>query len=128
MNVAAASVGLTAAGWAAAWALYGRRPLLAGKADPLGRVLGRLYRVLERKYFVDELYEVLIVRSYHTLSQVFGALDRRLVDPGIDRTAALSGDLARWLSLAQSGYVRRYAAWFVLGAVLVLGYFLVASR
>lgn len=106
MNVAAASVGLTAAGWAAAWALYGRRPLLAGEADPLGRVLGRLYRVLERKYFVDELYGVWIVRPYQALTQVFGALDQRLVDPGIDRTAALSGDLARWLSLAQSGYVR----------------------
>ncbi|HLF28029.1 MAG TPA: NADH-quinone oxidoreductase subunit L [Anaerolineae bacterium] len=156
-GIAGASVGLAALGWLAAWSLYGRRPLRAGQADPLQRILGPAYTLVERKFLVDELYGVLFVRPFQWLSRVAafivderflhdfvhntiliggynrwsrllaGPLDRSFIDRGIERAAALSRDLGSRLREMQSGYVRRYVLWFALGAVAVMGYFLVQA-
>jgi NADH-quinone oxidoreductase subunit L len=157
LGIAGVSVGIAALGWLAAWSLYGRQPLLAGQADPLQSVLGPAYTLLERKFFVDELYSWLFVRPYQRLSDftafvidqrflhdfvhdtlligtyqrfarlLAGPIDRRLIDRGSERLAVVVRDLSNWLRAAQSGYVRRYVVWFVLGAVLVMGYFAVRT-
>jgi NADH-quinone oxidoreductase subunit L len=46
------------------WLLYQRKPLAAGEKDPLKRLFGPVYTVLERKYWVDELYDAVIVNRY----------------------------------------------------------------
>jgi NADH-quinone oxidoreductase subunit L len=43
------------------WWLYGRRPL-SGEVDVLERLQPDLFRLLRRKYFVDEIYEWSVVR------------------------------------------------------------------
>jgi len=154
LGIAGASVGLAVLGWLAAWSLYGRHPLLAGQADPLQSVLGPAYTLLERKFFVDELYSWLFVRPFQRLSNfaastieqrflhdfvhdtlligtyqrfarlLAGPIDRTMIDRGIEHIAIVVRDLSAQLRAAQSGYVRRYVVWFVLGAVLVMGYFM----
>jgi len=47
-----------------AWLLYGRKPLTAGQKDPLKRLLGPLFTVFERKYWVDEAYWAVFVNRY----------------------------------------------------------------
>ncbi len=158
ISVAGASVGLAALGWLGAWALYGRQPLTAGQTDPLQKVLGLVYTLMEHKYYVDELYSIMFIRSYQWLSRTAAFVvdehflhdfvhDRLLVpayfhmmrflaepighsflDRGIDRTAGLVRDLSLRLRRLQTGYVRQYVVWFVLGVTLMIGYLLIRSR
>jgi NADH-quinone oxidoreductase subunit L len=50
------------------WLLYQRKPLAAGQPDPLKRFLGPLFTVFENKYWVDELYKLLVVNGYVNLA------------------------------------------------------------
>ena len=157
-GIAGASVALAAFGWLGAWALYGRIPLAAGQIDPLQKLLGPVYRLLERKYYVDELYDFLIVRPYQRVSHLIafvvdehflhdfihdqvlirsydrmmrflaGPVDRGLIDQGIDRIATGAQELSLRLRKIQNGYVRQYFLFFVLGVALILGYLVIRSR
>jgi NADH-quinone oxidoreductase subunit L len=51
------------------WLLYGRRPLAAGEADPLQRLLGPVFKAFERKYWVDEGYAAVIIDRYVDLAR-----------------------------------------------------------
>ena len=154
--IAGASVGLVVLGWLIAWTLYGKRPLQGDQVDPLRKLLGPGYTLVANKYYVDELYGLLIVQPYRRLSHVLAfVVDERLlhdflhdrvfvrsykgwanlmagpldgsIDWSIHRLAAFLRDLALFLRKAQSGHVRRYMLWFFLGAVLILGYFLLRA-
>jgi NADH-quinone oxidoreductase subunit L len=50
-----------------AWYLYGRNPLKAGQLDPLRR-LGAIYKGAENKWYVDELYNAIILTPYRKIS------------------------------------------------------------
>jgi NADH-quinone oxidoreductase subunit L len=79
-----------------------------------------LHRLLANKWYVDEIYDALVVRPLHGLSWAFyRVVDVLLVDGSIRAGAAVaraSGDLG---SLTTTGNVRNYALYFFLG-VLVL--------
>ena len=51
------------------WLIYGRNPLRVGDVDPLKRRLGAIFTVLENKWYVDELYQAIIVTPYVRISQ-----------------------------------------------------------
>ena len=51
------------------WFIYGRNPLQAGEPDPLKRGLGPVFTGMERKWFVDEIYQAIIVTPYVRISQ-----------------------------------------------------------
>ncbi len=53
------------------WWLYGRNPLKAGQIDPLKKPLGPVFTGMENKWFVDELYQALILTPYTKLSYFF---------------------------------------------------------
>jgi NADH-quinone oxidoreductase subunit L len=144
----------TLLGLAAAWLLYGRKPLAAGGTDPLRRLLGPVFRFLQNKWWVDELYDRLFLQSYIRLSRflaetVDGAwlhdgFHDRIVVAGYNRASrwlAVSFDLpvidgaanglgrltqawAAGLRRLQTGYVRNYALSILIGAVLMLTYIL----
>ena len=85
------------------------------------------YQLLVNKYYVDEVYDWLIVRPLRRGSEVFlwrimdaAAIDGLLVN-GSARATAGAGNLLRRM---QSGNLRSYATWVLLGAVLWLGYIL----
>ncbi len=66
-NVALISTGLALLAVLLSWLLYGRRPLRAGQADPLQRVLGPIFTGMNHKWFVDEMYAAVILRPYASL-------------------------------------------------------------
>ena len=51
------------------WLLYGRNPLKAGQIDPLKKPLGFLFTGMENKWFVDEIYQAVIITPFAKLSQ-----------------------------------------------------------
>jgi NADH-quinone oxidoreductase subunit L len=67
-QVAGLSTVLALIGIALAWYLFGRNPLQTGQPDPLKRPLGLIYRGMENKWYVDELYNAIIVTPYRKIS------------------------------------------------------------
>jgi NADH-quinone oxidoreductase subunit L len=80
-----------------------------------------LQRLLERRYYFDELYNAVFVR---TMDAVADGGDRYLEEPLLDHTpdgiagAAEAG--AGTLALTQNGYFRTYALVFLAGVVLAM--------
>ena len=115
----AASVGAASGGVLVAWALYWWRP---GLADVFARRLKWLYVAALNKYKVDEIYGATVVRPLVGTSRevLWRGIDVEVIDGvvnGVGRRALGIGSLLR---LAQSGYIRSYAAWVLLGAVSLL--------
>jgi NADH-quinone oxidoreductase subunit L len=53
-----------------AWGLYGRRATGSKASEPLRRLLGPVFVGMEHKWWVDELYDFLIVRPYRGLGNL----------------------------------------------------------
>jgi NADH-quinone oxidoreductase subunit L len=68
-RVALLSTGLALFAILLSWLLYGRKPLRAGQADPLKRMLGPIFTGMQRKWFVDEAYQALILDRYAALAR-----------------------------------------------------------
>ena len=82
-----------------------------------------LARVLNRKYYVDEIYDAVVVRPVVWLSRVvlWKGVDQGLVDgAAVNGTAKLSRGLG-WLgSRVQTGQVGLYVVLFLVGALWIL--------
>ena len=96
------------------------RPILPARVAPPETGLAR---VLYRKYYVDEIYEALIIRPLVWLSEkvLWRAVDQALVD-GLLVNGGVVG--SRWLgalgSRLQSGQLGLYVLLFLVGAIWVL--------
>jgi len=82
------------------------------------------YNLIFNKYYVDEIYDLLFVRSTVRLSTwLWRFFDVGIIDGLVNGTAeavgANSGLWRRW----QTGNVQQYAASMLLGAMAILGYF-----
>jgi NADH-quinone oxidoreductase subunit L len=84
-----------------------------------------LHRLLANKWYVDELYDAVVVRPLYGLSWVFyRVVDALVIDGSVRAGAAVTratGDLG---SLTTTGNVRNYSLYFFVGA-LVLFWWLV---
>jgi NADH-quinone oxidoreductase subunit L len=80
----------------------------------------RIARVLERRFWVDEIYGALIVRPLRGLAELCLEFDRRVVDGFFRALGQIAALLATLLRLLQSGVVHAYAFWFLAGAAFFL--------
>jgi NADH-quinone oxidoreductase subunit L len=120
--VVLALLGLAGAGW-----LYrdgGKR------ADQLKQRFRRLHRLLDGKYFVDELYARLLQRPWRWLSdRVFLRLgDRMLLDGSLHGLAALARLSAAAFARVQNGSLHWYAWMTLFGLVAVLIWVSISAR
>ncbi len=69
LGVAGISTLLALAAIYISWLIYGRNPLRTGETDPLKRRLGALFSGPENKWYVDELYDAIIVRPFVGISR-----------------------------------------------------------
>jgi NADH-quinone oxidoreductase subunit L len=129
LPVAAGSLAVALAGFLIAWLIYGRKPLADAKTpDPLARPLGSVYRGMESKWKVDELYHAVIVRPYQALSGFLaGPVDQGVIDGLVNGIASLFSMLAQLVRRLQTGYVRTYALAVLAGVVAVLAYLATVS-
>jgi NADH-quinone oxidoreductase subunit L len=114
------------AGIALAYLMYIRRPDLP--AAVAGRFRG-LYLFLFNKWYFDELYDRLFVRTANRLGYGFWKSgDGALIDGvGPDGVAAATIDLARRAGRLQSGYVYHYAFAMLIGVFALITWYLFAS-
>ncbi|MEW6211129.1 MAG: NADH-quinone oxidoreductase subunit L [Acidobacteriota bacterium] len=83
-------------------------------------------RLLEEKYFVDEAYDAAIINPIKATSTgvLWKIIDVRLIDGAVNGAARLTSLFGAALRYLQSGLARSYVAIVVMGAVLVIGYFM----
>jgi len=119
ISLAAASAGILAAYW-----FYMASPQLP---DRLAVKFSGVYRAVVNKYYVDELYDWLVVRPVRAGAENF--MWRKMDEAAIDGvmvngTAAVAAGAGNVLRRIQSGNLRSYAAWVLLGTVVWLAYIL----
>jgi NADH-quinone oxidoreductase subunit L len=113
------SVSAGVAGIAVAWLMYIARP---GMADSLAAAFRLPYRLIYNKWFVDEIYDAAVVKPVVGGSRVvlWKGVDTGLIDGSVNGVGALARSVGSLLRLMQSGNVRSYATWVLLGSVLLI--------
>jgi NADH-quinone oxidoreductase subunit L len=99
------------------------------RRDAAARVAGQfagLHRVLLNKYYVDEIYDAAILKPVEIVSEegLWKGVDVRGIDGAVNLVGETFGGLALALRRIQTGSVRAYAGSFLLGVVVILGYYL----
>jgi NADH-quinone oxidoreductase subunit L len=93
-----------------------------GLADSFAKAVGGLYALVYNKYFVDEAYDATVVEPLIEGSRtvLWHGVDAGLIDGTVNGIGRRSRGIGSILRLAQSGNIRSYAAWVVLGSIIVL--------
>ena len=109
-------------GFALAYHLYIKDPQVAVR---LANRFSWLYSLLRRKFFVDEIYDWLLVGPVQRLSRtiLWKGMDVRVIDGLVHGTASLMQAWSHRVKRIQSGYTRLYATWILGGALLILFYY-----
>lgn len=108
ISLAIALMGITVG-----WLMFQKRPLL------------KMPSLLENKYYVDEAYDTTIINPIKVGSRegLWKLFDVGVIDGivnGLGRGVAQLGGVIRYM---QIGFVRSYAAIILLGALTLIGYF-----
>ena len=119
----ALSTGVAAAGIGIAFFIWGRRRDIA---DRLARQFSGVYNLLLNKYYVDEIYDALIVQPIKRTSEgaLWKGIDAGLIDGTVNGVGTFVRGASQSLRQLQTGSVRTYAASLFLGAVMILGWYL----
>ena len=110
-------------GIAMAYLCYALEPGIPGR---LAMRFRSLYLFLLNKWYFDELYDRLFVRTAFTLGDgLWKGGDGRIIDGfGPDGIAAATRELAREASRLQTGYVYHYAFAMLIGVVALVTWYL----
>ncbi|MDQ3012157.1 MAG: NADH-quinone oxidoreductase subunit L [Acidobacteriota bacterium] len=113
LGLTALSVVLGLLGIGIGIAVFGKKPIR------------KMPRVLEEKYYVDEIYEDAVIQPIEHLSRdgLWKVIDVKIIDGFVNGVARLFGGISGVLRYTQSGFARSYAAVILLGAIIVIGYF-----
>ena len=126
-SVATTPFWLAIAGIALTSYIYLLKPTLAGT---ISKALGPLYRIVDHKFYFDELYTALFARGSVALGKALwkgadaGAIDGLVVNG----SASLVGRIARRARTLQSGYLYHYAFAMIVGLILLLAGFVLVPH
>jgi NADH-quinone oxidoreductase subunit L len=87
--------------------------------------LRKMPRLLENKYYVDEIYDAAVIQPIVLISRegLWKIFDLGVIDGlihGLGRSVVSAGRTVRYM---QIGFVRVYAAIILVGAIIIVGYF-----
>jgi NADH-quinone oxidoreductase subunit L len=127
-------------------------PLAKRVDDPLRTMLGPVFTLLEHKYYVDELYNLVIIQPYNAIASFIAdkvdwdfwhdffhdkvlaggfkgltwllsnPIDTHVIDGFANGLAEGTQELAALVRRLQTGYVRNYALSVFAGVILIIGY------
>ena len=98
---------------------------IPGAASRIATRFGALYRILLGKYYIDEFYHGLFVRPLVAIAEEwYTTIDVAVIDGIVNGVAKI----VRWgsgiIRRVNTGYVRSYAFYIFLGAVVIIAYFI----
>ncbi len=107
------------AGLALAWAMYSAKLV---SAEKVGQLFKPVYTLLLNKYWMDELYQKIIVQKllYDGLFKYFQWLDTRVVDGATRGTAGAAINSGKTARQTQTGQLQVYAFTIAAGIVAAI--------
>jgi NADH-quinone oxidoreductase subunit L len=119
LTLAGISILTAALGLYIAYLFYYKKP---GTAAALAGRAPALYRLVENKFYVDEIYSALIVTPLQMFSRLVlgGLVDGFVVNGSGAAAGGITKGLSSLVRRVQSGNIRSYAGWLALGAAAVL--------
>ncbi|MBO8453487.1 MAG: NADH-quinone oxidoreductase subunit L [Bacteroidetes bacterium] len=115
-TVASVSLGVAAAGILLATWMYLREDRTV--ADGLAARFSGLHKAAYHRFYIDEVYQFITHRIiFACISTPVAWFDRHVVDGFMNMLAAVTEKVSWGIWKMQSGYVQRYAIWFLGGAM-----------
>jgi NADH-quinone oxidoreductase subunit L len=100
---------------------------IKGSIDPvkMGARFSGVYRLLFNKYYVDEILNSLVYQPLWKASLwLWKFFDNVIIDGFVNLVGKLMLLLSLFVRRIQTGYVQNYAAFVILGAIIILAYYL----
>jgi NADH-quinone oxidoreductase subunit L len=121
MLFAGVSMLVALAGIYLAYRFYVAHPETPGKLAARAKAI---YALLVQKYYVDEVYDALLVNPVAAGAKtvLWRGLDVGVIDGAVHGAGRLAYGSGSLLKHIQNGLIRSYAAWILGGAVLILFY------
>ena len=119
LGLASVSVLVVLLGFYVAYIFYYKKPRTAAA---LAARVPALYRLVENKFYIDEIYGIFIVTPLLMFSRFFlgGLVDGGIVNGSGAAAGATTRGFSSLVRRVQSGNIRSYAGWLALGAGAVL--------
>ena len=112
------------AGIVLAWAIY-QKQLISHLA--LRQRFKVIYDLLYHKYYIDEIYQWLGERFVYGTAKVLFWFDIYVVNGIVNGIAALTGGAGRVLRYTETGQVQTYAAYMLVGVIVIVGLVMIAG-
>ena len=111
--LAIVSVLIAVFGIGVGWVIFQKRPLL------------QMPRILEHKYYVDEVYDATIIKPIAVVSRegLWKLFDVGVIDGFLHALGDAVTEGGRLVRHLQGGFVRSYAAIILIGALVLIGFF-----
>lgn len=124
LGLMAISVALGLLGIYAGWKIFTQKPDVANAA---AKRFSGIHTLLWNKYFVDEVYDAVIVNPIKQTSDKFlwKIFDVKIIDNSLNFSAQTVNAASNLFRKMQSGIVQNYAIFFVAGILFVLGYLMI---
>jgi len=108
-------------GLATAFVLLGKKVLGNAEAEPTYR--SGMERTLYNKWWIDELYDRVVLGPIRASARFLASFDRRVIDGLVDFAGRTSQALGLVFGRMQTGQTNTYAFVLVVGVLLLLGAF-----
>ena len=120
MILAVLSTVIAIAGAALAILMYKTKPLVS--PESLGNLLSPLHTLLLRKYYIDELYENLVVGKvyYQGIAQISDWFDKNIIDRIADLTGWIGAHFGVVIRQFQNGQTQMYATVTSIGLIIIM--------
>src|SRR3989338_6055087 len=112
------STAIAIAGISLAYQMYIKKPDLPKRLSERFHIF---YKLLLNKYYIDEIYDVLFVNTTKKGSVLLWKyIDAGMIDGSVNGIARLVGWFSNVFRLLQTGYVRNYAFYIVVGCIFII--------
>ena len=118
-----ASIAIAFAGVLLSFRLYNRYGITGD--EKVQKFFGGFYKVMQNKFYLDEIYNAVIIRPFVYISEhgVF-AFDKTVVDGAVNGAGKVAYSAGGILRTLQTGFVQNYALIMVGGVLAFVGYLL----
>ncbi len=117
LNLTVLSLSFALIGLLSSYYIYARAPQVA---DNTRERFSFVYTMLQRRYYIDDLFEWIYRRIILGLSAFAGWWDRHIVDGLVNWVIYTTARLGRSLRVIQTGIVQDYLFYIALGSIVLL--------
>jgi NADH-quinone oxidoreductase subunit L len=115
------SIAIALTGVLVSWRLYSKHDI--GGDAIVQKRLGKFYHRMENKFFVDEIYEMFILKPFVAFGRsIIMGIDKYVIDGFVNGLGTVTIMIGQVIKRMQTGYVGHYALLLVVGVLAILTY------